>query len=172
MPNRHVSAWHAGWKTKLNRPPEIDNTESKIELGWREWVGLPQLGIFSIKAKVDTGTRTSALHAFEVEEFEFDEKNFIRFKVHPRQKDDELVVECVSEVIEKRIIRDSSGKKEARWVIETEIHIGDEVWVSEITLTAHKNMMFRMSLGRTAFSGKAIVDPSMSFNQGRRIKKL
>jgi len=152
-------------------PAINDKTQSKIELGWREWVGLPQLGIHSIKAKVDTGSRTSALHAFEVEEFEFDGKSFIRFKVHPRQNDDELVVECMSEVIEKRVIRDSSGNKEERWVIETEIHIGDQIWPAEITLTNHSNMLFRMSLGRTAFDGKATVDPSFSFVQGRRTKR-
>ena len=84
-------------------------------LGWREWVGIPKLGIYSIKAKVDTGARTSALHAFEVEEFEFDGKPFVRFKIHPLQKNDEQVVECVAEVIDKRIVRDSGGHKEERW---------------------------------------------------------
>lgn len=133
-------------------------------------MSLPELGIYTIKAKVDTGARTSALHAFEVEEFEFDGKAFVRFKIHPLQKNEEQVVECVSEVIDKRIVRDSGGHKEERWVIKTAIHIGDLVWPAEVTLTARDNMLFRMLLGRTAFAGKAVVDPEKSFLQGRRKK--
>lgn len=145
----------------------IDTLKEKTVLGWREWVSLPQLGIHRMKAKVDTGSRTCALHAFEVEEFEFDGKAFVRFKVNPSQKNEDRIVECVSEVLEKRYVRDSSGHREARWVIETNIHIGDHVWPAEITLTARANMMFRMFLGRSAFAGRAVIDPEQSFLQGK-----
>lgn len=141
-----------------------------MKLGWREWVGLPGLGIPRIKAKVDTGARTSALHAFEVAAFDDRGKSHVRFKIHPMQRNDDLVVECVSEVIDRRVVRDSGGHIEERWVIETDVHIGDQVWPTEITLTARDDMMFRMLLGRTAMKRRAIVDPACSYLQGRRLK--
>ena len=140
-----------------------------MTLGWREWVGLPELGIPRIKAKVDTGARTSALHAFEVGEFEEGGRRYVRFKMHPIQHDDDQVVECVAEVIDRRSVRDSGGHSEERWVIATDIHIGDEVWPAEVTLTARDDMLFRMLLGRTAIKGRAVVDPARSYLHGKRL---
>jgi len=86
--------------------------ESMVTLGWREWVRLPGLGIRQIKAKIDTGARTSALHAFEIEEFEELGKKRVRFKIHPVQRDNDTVIECVADVVDQRIVSDSGGHRE------------------------------------------------------------
>ena len=132
-------------------------------LGWREWVALPELGLDRIKAKVDTGARTSALHAFELRTFDQDGRRRVEFKMHPRQRDSETVVVCVADVIDERIVRDSGGHSENRLVIRTPVMIGDRRWPIELTLTARDDMLFRMLLGRTAMKGRAIVNPSRSY---------
>lgn len=147
-----------------------DEPEWPMTLGWREWVGLPQLGIQRIKAKVDTGARTSALHAFEVEQFEERGRQRLRFKLHPLQRDLETVVECFADVLDSRTVTDSGGHMEQRWVIESLLEIGERAWSIEITLTSREDMLFRMLIGRTAMAGRAIVNPSKSYLQGKRRK--
>jgi len=142
-----------------------------VTLGWREWVGLPGLGIRQIKAKVDTGARTSALHAFEIEEFEESGKACVRFKIHPVQRDNDTVIECVADVVDQRIVSDSGGHREKRWVISTDVGIGPHIWPAEFTLTARDDMLFRMLLGRTAMKGRAVVDPSRSYVVGKKRKQ-
>lgn len=138
--------------------------------GWREWVALPEIGVERIKAKVDTGARTSALHAFSVRDFTEQGKHRVEFKLHPHQKDADTVVVCVADIKDERVVRDSGGHEEKRWVIETPVRIGADTWPIEITLTARDDMLFRMLLGRTALKGRAVVDPSRSFLTSKATK--
>ncbi len=140
-----------------------------IMVGWREWLSLPDLGITNIKAKVDTGARTSAIHAFEVEPFIKDGKQWVRFGLHPNQADTETVIWCEAEVIDQRNVTDSGGHTEQRFVISTQVQLGNKSWPIEVTLTNRDNMLFRMLLGRTAMtSGHIVVNPAMSFLAGHK----
>jgi hypothetical protein len=138
-----------------------------LTLGWREWVSLPELGLDEIKAKVDTGARTSTLHAFEVRDFEEGGKKRVEFKIHPRQKDNETVATCVADVVDERLVRDSGGHQEMRWVIQSTLAIGEHSWPVEITLTSRDNMLFRMLIGRTAINRRAVVNPARSYLVGQ-----
>ena len=142
-----------------------------LTLGWREWVGLPELGLDRIKAKVDTGARTSTLHAFAVRDFEENGRKRVEFRIHPRQKDNDTVCVCVADVIDERVVRDSGGHEESRWVIESMLTIGEHAWPIEITLTARDDMLFRMLIGRTAIKGRATVDPARSYVVGKKRTK-
>jgi hypothetical protein len=145
--------------------------EPLIRLGWREWVGLPALGIEHIKAKVDTGARTSALHAFEIDELADNDRPRVRFKLHPIQRDNDTVIECIADVVDRRVVSDSGGHREMRWVIATDVVIGPHSWRAEFTLTSRDDMLFRMLLGRTAIAGRATVDPARSYLVGRKPRK-
>ena len=142
-----------------------------LTLGWREWVGLPELGIERIKAKVDTGARTSCLHAFKLRPFTEDGVEHIEFKLHPIQKDNETEIVCRARVIDKRTVTDSGGHKEERWVISTPVSIGQYQWPIEMTLTARDNMKFRMLLGRSALKSRALVNSSKSYLVGKKYPK-
>ncbi|MFT5710825.1 MAG: hypothetical protein ACI8QT_001525 [Halioglobus sp.] len=141
-------------------------------LGWREWVGFPDLGIKQIKAKVDTGARTSCLHAFLVEPFDRNGIPWVRFDIHPSQRNSSKVIRCEAPILEQRVVRDSGGHEELRYVIQTVVSIGDSKHVVEVTLSDRDSMKFRVLLGRTAISGQYVVDPQGSYLRGKRkVKK-
>lgn len=137
--------------------------DNQITLGWREWVALPELGLKRLKAKVDTGARTSALHAFELHTFDRDGDQWVGFKIHPRQYRTDIEVDCQARVEDQRVVTDSGGHQEVRYVIQTPVRILGEEWPIELTLTARDDMRFRMLLGRTAIKNRAIVDPGRSY---------
>jgi len=138
----------------------------KTLIGWREWLTLPELGIPHIKAKVDTGAKTSALHAFYLESFERDGRPWVRFGVHPLQASLGNVVNCEAPVKDVRRVTDSGGHAEMRPVIETALLVQGEMRVIELTLTDRESMMFRMLLGRSALKRRFVVDSGKSFLLG------
>ncbi|MBI4615221.1 MAG: ATP-dependent zinc protease [Planctomycetes bacterium] len=145
-----------------------DGKKAKPAIGWREWVSLPDLGIEAVKAKVDTGARTSSLHAFEVETYlRFDGKEIVRFKVHPFQKDTAESVEAEAELVGARLVRSSSGREEIRPLIATTIELLGRRWPIELTLASRDSMGFRMLLARQAVRGEFLVDPGRSFLAGK-----
>lgn len=150
--------------------PKIKKTRKYPIIGWREWVNLPELGINRIKAKVDTGARTSALHAFALHPFVENNINKIRFDIHPMQHTTDEVVTCIANVVDKRLVTDSGGHEEERFVIETPLTIAGQTWPIEITLTERENMLFRMLLGRSALRKRFIINPARSF-VSTRVKK-
>ncbi|MBD1572227.1 MULTISPECIES: ATP-dependent zinc protease family protein [Vibrio] len=135
----------------------------KIIVGWREILSLPELGIETIKAKIDTGARSSCLHTFKLETFERDSELWVRFWVHPLQNNNDFIKECEAKVLDQRMVKDSGGHEEQRFVIQTMLKFNKEEWPIEMTLTNRENMLFRMLLGRTAMQNKIIVDPTASF---------
>ncbi len=163
-----------GAREEVSLKTRRKNPGSKIRLpviGWREWVALPQLGIAFIKPKIDTGARSSSLHASGVEEFYRGETLCVRFRVHPIQRKKEFGVRAEAEVLEYRSVKSSSGEKSRRPVILTEIEILGQRWPIELTLADRDEMGFRMLLGREAVRGRFLVDAGKSFYGGKPLAK-
>lgn len=150
---------------------DMRKTKEKLLIGWREWLSLPDLKIPGIKAKIDTGARTSTLHAFVIEPFETDGILQVRFVVHPLQKRTDVEIQCHAKVIDRRRVMNSGGHYEMRYVIESNIELDKTPWPVEITLTNRDTMRFRMLLGRTALQGRVTVDPAKSYLLGRKLSK-
>lgn len=146
------------------------SAQQKLRLGWREWVGLPSLGLPAIKAKIDTGARTSTLHAFKPKVFRDKGEKFIRFRTHPIQKNADCTRECVAKVVDRRFVTDSGGKRELRYIIRVPVEVEGKSWEVEVSLTNRKKMRFRMLLGRTALEG-CTIEPDASFLTGRITRK-
>ncbi len=142
-----------------------DDTPIKT-LGWREWLDLPDLQLTGIKAKIDTGARSSSLHAFDIEPETVAGQQWVKFKVHPLQHDNSQYVCCRAPVKDYRQITDSGGHRSMRYVIETRIQLGDDTVLAEVTLADRKDMLFRMLIGRTAMKGRYLVDPARSYCAG------
>jgi hypothetical protein len=136
-------------------------------IGWREWAAMPELGIPRIKIKVDTGARSSALHAFEVRKLRREGAVWVQFKVHPLQRNAVRTVEAAAPIVDERWVRSSSGRLTLRPVIETTVVLGEESWPIELTLVRRDLMGFRMLLGRQAVRRRFVVDPGRSFLAGR-----
>jgi hypothetical protein len=151
---------------KIMDQKKTRNVKSKNRqiVGWREWVSLPSLDLPAIKAKVDTGARTSALHTFDLEMYSgVSENDRVRFKVHPIQKNSEVFIECDTKVVNLRSVRDSGGHEELRPFIRVPVMMGDHHWDIEMSLTNRDNMKFRMLLGRTALQNRFVVDSGNSY---------
>ncbi len=137
-------------------------------LGWREWASLPQLGLPALKAKIDTGARTSALHAFSIETFGPADAPRVRFGVHPVDYNDDIEVWCTAKIVDRREVRSSNGQGEHRYIIETPIKIGDREWPVQISLTNRYTMAHRMLLGRTALEPQSVsVLPWSEYRQAK-----
>ncbi|WP_305857120.1 ATP-dependent zinc protease family protein [Balneatrix alpica] len=140
-------------------------------LGWYEWVQLPDLDLPPIKAKVDTGARTSCLHAFSIEPFVRDEQDWVRFHVHPLHKRDDEVRICEAPVLEQRHVRDSGGHVTLRYVIRTRMQLGSHIQDVDMTLMARDDMQFRMLIGRTSIPAGFLVNPHRSRLLSRKAPK-
>ena len=132
-------------------------------VGWREWVALPDFGIDAIKAKIDTGARTSAIHAFDIRPFTERGVPWVSFVLRPEQRHRNPSIECSAPVVDERKIRSSNGEAERRYVIETEACLGETVWTIELPLTNRDELGFRMLLGREAARRQFLVDPDRSY---------
>ncbi len=141
---------------------------NKPIIGWREWVELPELRIARVKAKVDTGARSSSLHAFDVKIVTRRKRSMVHFCVHPIQNDTGTTVSCSAELVDQRWIKSSNGKRELRPTIRTSVSFGAEAWPIDLTLTSRDLMGFRMLLGREAVRRRFLVDAGRSFLTKRR----
>lgn len=134
-------------------------------------MSLPELGLPAIKAKIDTGARTSALHAFLIERYQQQGQDRLRFHMHPIQRQTKTVVVCDALLKEEREVTDSGGHTELRYVIDTILHVGTDSWPIEVTLTNRDNMRFRMLIGRQAMNNHLLVNPVASYLQGKKQAK-
>jgi hypothetical protein len=140
--------------------------ESKI-IGWREWVCLPQLQLRPLKAKLDTGAKTCALHAFYVEPFERAGVPWVRFGIHPKLTVRDFVVHCEAPLQDRREVMDSGGHRELRCVIKTDLMLGNLVFATEVTLTDRETLQYRMLIGRNALRDRFLIDSTQSYALGK-----
>ena len=163
-------------KMKVSRQVMHYRHGDKMEIGWKEWCALPDIHIPAVKAKIDTGAKTSSLHAYNIEPFYLHHQLWVKFDLHPIQRDNKFSVHRTAPVIDQRFVTSSTGHKELRYVIKTHIQLGLDEWEIELTLTNREKMMFRMLLGRDAIANHAVIDASHVHRQfrltNRQAKKL
>ena len=140
--------------------------QEPLLIGWREWVSLPQLGLAAIKAKIDTGARSSSLHVTALETFQREDGLWLRFAVAPRRRS-ARTVQCEAPALARRAVTDSGGNSTERWFIRSAIVLGSERIEADINLSDRGGMLFPMLLGRTAMTGRFAVDPLLSYTQSR-----
>ncbi len=141
---------------------------NKIVIGKEEWCALPELGLPAVKARIDSGAKTSSLHAFNIHPFEENGKKYVHFDIHPIQDNRKIIQSCRGLVVDRRSVKSSSGEKENRHVIKTPVTLGEETWDIEVTLTNRDSMGYRMLLGREAMKERVLIDPDTSFCAGER----
>jgi hypothetical protein len=151
-------------------PMDINVKEKSKIIGWREWVSLNELGLTAIKGKIDTGAKTSSLHAFDIRLVKKSDLVEVHFKVHPMQDNFQVVVECVGILIDQRTVTDSGGHKENRYVIRTTMTLAGVKKKIELTLTNRKTMKYRMLIGRAALK-HFYIDPSQSYLCGKNLRQ-
>lgn len=139
-------------------------------IGWREWVQLPELGVQEIKAKVDTGADNSSLHAFDLERFERDGVEMVRFELHPRQRKKRPSISCEAEVVGEKKVKNPGGRREVRPIIRTTLVVAGKEITARVNLTTRDEMTFRMLLGRRTIRKNFLVDPGKSYMGGRPAK--
>ena len=143
----------------------------KLVIGWQEWISLPSLNIPLICAKVDTGARTSSIHADNIEYFVKDGVEFVRFDIHPLAQDNSIIQHCESPLIDKRIVKSSSGDKEERPVINTTLHLANHKWAINLNLTNRHYMESRMLIGREALGHNTLVHAGIQYVHGKMTEK-
>ena len=139
--------------------------DNSLTFGWEEWISLPKLGLPALKAKIDTGARTSALHAFDIETFGSNQNPHVRFMVHPIPGRNDLVIPCSAPIIDRREVTSSNGESESRYVIETEFSVGGRSWPIEVTLTNRLGMAMHMLVGRQALLPEITINATERFCQ-------
>lgn len=145
----------------------MDNMDNKFIVGNAEWCAFPDLNIPAIRARIDSGAKTSSIHAFNIQQFKRDGVLWVSFEVHPIKNDNETIIFCEAELVDRREVKSSNGTTEKRYVIITPLAINDEVWDIQLTLTNRDAMGFRMLLGREAMLDRILIDPSAKSNLGK-----
>jgi hypothetical protein len=148
-------------KTGVKKTKKKKATRSMV--GWREWAALPDFDVKRINAKIDTGAKTSALHAFRIREVMLNGVEHVEFFLHPLQRRRKPEVFCRAPLVGQRVVRSSNGQEEERYVIETRLCLGGKVWKIELTLTNRDAMGFRLLVGRDALRRKFVIDPGASY---------
>ncbi|MCW2738830.1 RimK/LysX family protein [Nocardioides sp.] len=148
-------------------PPDPGSGGERIVVGWREWVALPQAGVAWVKAKIDTGARSSSIHAFDLEVFESDGQEWVRFSIHPWQRSDEDHVELSLPVLDRREVRSSNGQTEQRYAVAMDVTLAGRTITTVMTLSNRDEMGFRMLIGREALERGFLVDSATSYAGGR-----
>lgn len=149
----------------------MNNSTDKSLIGWREWLALPDLEIPGIKAKIDTGARSSALHTHDYEVFQREGRDYVRFHLHPLVKTDAIELSCEAPLLGYRNVKDSGGHSQKRPFIRTRARIGDFKWDIDLSLTNRESMKFRMLLGRAALAQNFLVDSSSSYLLGKNLRQ-
>jgi len=147
------------------------NKDELPTIGWREWLSLPGIGVPGIKAKIDTGARTSCLHTHDYEVIERPEGSVVRFHLHPLTRNDKIELTCEAPLIDYKHVKDSGGHQENRPFIKTLAKIGNIEWELELSLSNREGMKFRMLLGRQALAERFIVNPAASYLVGKNLKQ-
>ena len=147
--------------------PVSEPGAAQVVVGWREWVALPQAGVDWVKAKIDTGARSSSIHAFDLEVFAQDDREWVRFSIHPWQRSDDAAHELTLPLLDRREVRSSNGQTEQRYAVAMDVTLAGRTITTVMTLSNRDEMGFRMLIGREALERGFLVDSSRSYAGGK-----